>query len=66
MDLRWLGGKRNIEEEKKNNVFVIADPAESEDKVERSDNRIYFYSEVSRPKVLQLNKEIRNLWRTLR
>ena len=35
--------------------------AEADDKIERSDNRLYFYSEVSRAKVLQLNKEIRNL-----
>ena len=62
-DFYWLGNKRNTEEEKaKSNIFVISDNGgDTEDKVERSDNRLYFYSEVSRTKVLQLNKEIRNL-----
>ena len=62
-NLYWLGGEKNkdTEEEKKNNVFIISDSGDSEDKIERSDNRIYFYSEVTRSKILQLNREIRNL-----
>jgi ATP-dependent Clp endopeptidase proteolytic subunit ClpP len=62
-NLYWLGGEKNkdVEEEKKSNILVISDSGDSEDKIERSDNRIYFYSEVTRSKVLQLNKEIRNL-----
>ena len=63
-DLYWLGNKRkkNTESpEEKNNIFVIADSGDSEDKIERSDNRIYFYSEVTRTKILQLNKEVRSL-----
>tara|TARA_R110002074_G_scaffold35870_2_gene97714 strand:+ start:43 stop:678 length:636 start_codon:yes stop_codon:yes gene_type:complete len=62
-DIYWLGKKRNTDEEDKgkNNIFVISDSGDSEDKVERADNRLYFYSEVSRTKVLQLNKEIKNL-----
>jgi ATP-dependent Clp endopeptidase proteolytic subunit ClpP len=63
-DIYWLGHKRNTDEtdKGKNNIFVISDSGgDTEDKIERSDNRLYFYSEVSRSKVLQLNKEIRNL-----
>ena len=63
-DFYWLGGKRSADEPEKanSNIFVISDNgSDSEDKIERSDNRLYFYSEVSRSKVLQLNKEIRNL-----
>ena len=62
-DLYWLGNKKkkNTEEADKNNFLVIADSGETDDKIERSDNRIYFYSDVARHKVLQLNKEIRNL-----
>ena len=62
-DIYWLGKRSGDEPEKeKNNIFVISDNgAEADDKIERSDNRLYFYSEVSRAKVLQLNKEIRNL-----
>jgi len=61
-NLHWLGGdkKKDTEEEKKS-ILIISDSGDSEDKIERSDNRIYFYSEVSRSKVLQLNREIRNL-----
>jgi ATP-dependent Clp endopeptidase proteolytic subunit ClpP len=62
-DIYWLGKRSGDEPEKeKNNIFVISDNETiADDKVERSDNRLYFYSEVSRAKVLQLNKEIRNL-----
>tara|TARA_R110000824_G_scaffold1643_4_gene8142 strand:+ start:11267 stop:11896 length:630 start_codon:yes stop_codon:yes gene_type:complete len=60
-DLYWLRNERKKNTEENSNVLVVADSADSEDKIERSDNRIYFYSEVSRTKVLQLNREIRNL-----
>ena len=63
-DFYWLGKKRNTSEPEKENgsVLVVSDSGvDSEDKIERSDNRLYFYSEVTRSKVLQLNKEIRNL-----
>jgi ATP-dependent Clp protease, protease subunit len=62
-DIYWLGKRSGDEPEKeKNNIFVISDNgSDAEDKIERADNRLYFYSEVSRTKVLQLNKEIRNL-----
>jgi len=63
-DFYWLGKKRNTSEPEKGNgnVLVVSDNGvDSEDKIERSDNRLYFYSEVTRSKVLQLNKEIRNL-----
>ena len=48
-------------EEPKTIIIPVADSADSDDKIERVDNRIYFYSEVSRPRVLELNKEIRSL-----
>ena len=48
-------------EKTKDQCTPTADSIDSDDKVERLDNRIYFYSEVSRPKILELNKEIRNL-----
>ena len=62
-DLYWLGNerKRNTESTEKSNILIISDSGDSDDKIERSDNRIYFYSEVNRAKILQLNKEIRNL-----
>ena len=60
-DLYWLRNERKKNTEENSNVLVVADSADSEDKIERSDNRIYFYSEVTRTKVLQLNREIRNL-----
>jgi ATP-dependent Clp endopeptidase proteolytic subunit ClpP len=62
-DIDWLGNKKKkiTEDGSKNNVLVISDSGDSDDKIERSDNRLYFYSEVTRAKVLQLNKEIRNL-----
>lgn len=61
-DLYWLGDKKKKNtDEDKNNFLIISDSGDSDDKIERSDNRIYFYSEVTRTKVLHLNKEIRNL-----
>ena len=66
-DFYWLGGKtdKNTTSEEPaidpNNILFIADTSDSNDKIERVDNRIWFYSEVTRPKILELNKEIRNL-----
>lgn len=63
-EIYWLGNekkKRNTKDIEKDNIFVLSDPENSDDKIERSDNRVYFYSEVTRSKVLELNKEIRNL-----
>jgi ATP-dependent Clp endopeptidase proteolytic subunit ClpP len=40
---------------------VGADNGSTKNKVERLDNRIYFYSEVLRPQILILNKQIRTL-----
>ena len=62
-DIYWLGNKKKkiTEDGDKNKVLTISDSGDSDDKIERSDNRLYFYSEVTRAKVLQLNKEIRNL-----
>jgi len=67
-DFYWLGGKTDkssTTDEKPvidpNNILFIADTSDSDDKIERSDNRIWFYSEVTRPKILELNKEIRTL-----
>ena len=57
-DLNWRLSEG--EDTTKKTVFV-ADSADSDDKIERSDNRIFFYSEVNRPKILELNKEIRSL-----
>tara|TARA_R110000851_G_scaffold289761_1_gene443953 strand:- start:4994 stop:5638 length:645 start_codon:yes stop_codon:yes gene_type:complete len=66
-DFYWLGGKTDKSSKDEapaidpNNIVFIADTSDSDDKVERIDNRIWFYSEVTRPKILELNKEIRTL-----
>ena len=38
-----------------------ADDSDSKDRVEAMNNRIYFYSEVNRAKILTLNKKITSL-----
>ena len=63
-DFYWLGGKvaeASEEAPDTNNILFISDSGESDDKIERIDNRIYFYSEITRPKILDLNKELRAL-----
>ena len=55
-DLYWMG-------DSKEKVICGAEAASSDDnnKVDVVNNRIYFYSEVTRPKNLELNKAIANL-----
>jgi len=63
-DFYWLGGKVNEASEEAldtSNILLISDSADSDDRIERVDNRIYFYSEITRPKILDLNKELRAL-----
>ena len=62
-DLYWLGSrKKRTQRKQKKATFLSFQILEIlKTRIERSDNRIYFYSEVTRTKVLQLNKEIRNL-----
>ena len=56
-DIIWLG------EERKSGLICGSENSSSDDndKVEVLNNKIYFYSEVSRPKNLELNKAIVNL-----
>ncbi len=58
--------KWGLEEESGEIVYRVATPTESNGSddfnlVESANNKIYFYSGVSRPKVLKLNKMITNL-----
>tara|TARA_R110000824_G_scaffold150209_4_gene320732 strand:+ start:13195 stop:13806 length:612 start_codon:yes stop_codon:yes gene_type:complete len=55
-DISW-----RLSEDATKKTVLVAESAESDDKIERSDNRIFFYSEVNRSKILELNKEIRSL-----
>ena len=50
-------------EERKESPTENEEAADNNDRnrVASSNNRLYFYSEVSRPKILDLNKKIRNL-----
>ena len=50
-----------INDEDKTTKLNDDDDADSENRVSSSNNRIYFYSEVSRPKVLSLNKSIHTI-----
>jgi len=49
------------EEEKEAKVSADDGDSDSENRVSASNNRIYFYSEVSRSKVLSLNKNIQSI-----
>ena len=51
-----------VDEETKEAKIASDDgDSDSENRVSASNNRIYFYSEVSRPKVLSLNKNIQSI-----
>jgi len=61
-DMNWLGGQ-NKKEETSNATISAPVGAGKDDNnvVESKNNVIYFYSEVTRPKVLQLNKSINEI-----
>ena len=50
-----------VEEEKEAKTATDDGDSDSENRVSASNNRIYFYSEVNRPKVLSLNKNIQSI-----
>jgi len=62
-DVIWLGGANKKEESAKSTSIssLVAGSKDENNVVETSNNSVYFYSEVTRPKILQLNKAINNL-----
>ena len=61
-DMNWLGGQ-DKEEETSNTAISAPVGAGKDDNnvVESKNNVIYFYSEVTRPKILKLNKSINEI-----
>ena len=62
-DVIWLGGANKKEDSAKSTSIssLVAGSKDENNVVETSNNSVYFYSEVTRPKILQLNKAINNL-----
>jgi len=58
-DKLWIASSN--EDVKENKISVDDSDSDSENRVSSSNNRIYFYSEVNRTKVLSLNKSIKSI-----
>ena len=67
-DIVWTGGVTNKKEEVAENATSISPSSAGKDEdnvVETKNNSVYFYSEVTRPKILLLNKNLHELGKNL-
>ena len=67
-DIVWTGGVTNKKEETVENTTSVSPYSAGKDEdnvVETKNNSVYFYSEVTRPKILLLNKNLRELGKNL-
>ena len=67
-DIVWTGGVTNKKEETVENTTSVSPYSAGKDEdnvVETKNNSVYFYSEVTRPKILLLNKNLHELGKNL-